>query len=59
MPNPTSALQPKLQPTRRGNAEIQGIAEVLSQNYVYVAAVVSPIVYISVDSSLANFGSQY
>ncbi|KIK59950.1 hypothetical protein GYMLUDRAFT_261601 [Collybiopsis luxurians FD-317 M1] len=39
MPNPTSALQPKLQPTRRGNAEIQGIAEVLSQNYVYVAAV--------------------
>ncbi|KIK59941.1 hypothetical protein GYMLUDRAFT_244716 [Collybiopsis luxurians FD-317 M1] len=32
MPNPTSALEPTLQPTRSGNAKIRGIEEVLSHN---------------------------
>lgn len=59
MPSLTSALKSKLQPTWRGNIEIWGIEEVSSQNYAYVAAVVSPTVFISQSIHLANFGSQY
>ncbi|KAJ3748205.1 hypothetical protein EV360DRAFT_76296 [Lentinula raphanica] len=37
MTSPSSALEPKIQATRRGNAKIRGIKEVNSRNLTYIA----------------------
>ncbi|KAJ3823108.1 hypothetical protein F5878DRAFT_713268 [Lentinula raphanica] len=37
MTSPSSALEPKIQATRRGNAKIRGIKEVNSRNLAYIA----------------------
>ncbi|KAJ3968565.1 hypothetical protein EV361DRAFT_925216 [Lentinula raphanica] len=61
MTSPSSALEPKIQATRRGNAKIRGIKSVNSQNLAYIATqVLSPIMCAFSDGriSLLSFVSR-